>query len=109
MIRLTAKYAGYTVSLSDLLSEFEPHLQLGNVASHDINGANKGLDARAEIEKSALFSLDAKLREIELQYIDAAIAIAQGNMSQAARVLGVSRSTLYSRLDALRPGGNRIE
>ena len=109
VIRLTAKFAGYTVGLSDLLAEFEPHLQIGNLAGHDSNGTSKGVGARAEIEKSALFSLDARLREIELQYVDAAIAIAQGNMSQAARLLGVSRSTLYSRLDALRPGGTKTE
>lgn len=110
VIRLTAKYAGYTVGLSDLLLEFEsfPAVESAATIGGTIGGTDSSqIDARAEIEKSALFSLDIKLREVELQYIDAAIAIAQGNMSQAARVLGMSRSTLYSRLDALRPGGGK--
>ena len=116
VIRLTAKYAGYTVGLSDLLSEFESFSTVEDVSNQPIYGAlvkgdaiGNNVDARADIEKSALFSLDVKLREVELQYIDAAIAIAQGNMSQAARVLGMSRSTLYSRLDALRISGSKAE
>jgi two-component system nitrogen regulation response regulator GlnG len=52
---------------------------------------------------SALFRLDGKLAEVELKYIDAAIEIASGNMTQAAKILGISRSTLYSRLEILRP------
>jgi DNA-binding NtrC family response regulator len=97
VIRLIAKHAGYTISAAELTEEFE----LPNTEA--ITSTAGGLDPRAEIAASALFRLDSKLAEWELRYIDAAIDIANGNMSQAARILGISRSTLYSRLEVLRP------
>jgi DNA-binding NtrC family response regulator len=95
VIRLIAKHAGYTVSTAELVEEFE-------LPSAEAS-ADNAFDPRADITSSALFKLDTKLAEVELKYIDAAIDIANGNMSQAARILGVSRSTLYSRLEVLRP------
>ncbi len=102
-IRLTAKHAGYVVTADQLLLEFEA------VPAQRANGATDSptVDARAEIESSPGFNLAASLANVELRYIDAALELAKGNMSQAARLLGVSRSTLYSRLEALRPGANR--
>jgi type II secretory pathway predicted ATPase ExeA len=37
---------------------------------------------------------------MEHAYIDAALSIAEGNVSQAARLLGVNRTTLYSRMES---------
>jgi transcriptional regulator of acetoin/glycerol metabolism len=39
------------------------------------------------------------LRELEREAIREAIAAANGNMSAAAKILGVSRATLYRRLN----------
>ena len=54
------------------------------------------------------FSLDAVLKEVEQAYLDAALEIAQGNMTQAAKLLGVSRGTLYGRLEAAGRAGAKL-
>lgn len=99
VIRLTAKHSGYIVGRDELITEFE--LPATNDASTTNGLASPS--ARAQIEADAGFTLSAALARIELDYIDAAIAIANGNVSQAAKILGVSRTTLYSRLEVLRP------
>jgi two-component system nitrogen regulation response regulator GlnG len=105
VIRLTAKHAGYSVGNAELLAEFElPEQQ--SPAVQPIGGA---FDPRHEIESNTAFDLDVALAAVELKYIDAAIELSRGNMSQAARVLGVSRSTLYSRLETLRPGTGKMD
>jgi transcriptional regulator of acetoin/glycerol metabolism len=48
------------------------------------------------------------LRGVEQAYLDAALAIANGNMSQAAKLLGVSRTTLYGRLEAAGRSGAKM-
>ena len=103
VIRLTAKYAGYTVGNAELVAEMElPEVQ---VPTASVTGGE--IDPRREIESNPIFNLDQVLAGVELRYIDAAIDLSRGNMSQAARVLGISRSTLYSRLEALRPGADK--
>jgi two-component system nitrogen regulation response regulator GlnG len=96
VIRLIAKYAGYRVNAEALSQEFEIPKAEESAMSPET------LSPKAEITASALFRLDGKLAEVELKYIDAAIEIANGNMTQASKILGVSRSTLYSRLEVLR-------
>jgi DNA-binding NtrC family response regulator len=64
--------------------------------------------ARAELSSGRPFSLDAVLRSVEQAYLDAALEIAQGNMSQAAKLLGISRSTLYGRLEAAGRSGAKL-
>ena len=56
----------------------------------------------------AAFSLDAVLKGVEQAYLDAALEIANGNMSQAAKLLGVSRTTLYGRLEAAGRSGAKL-
>jgi two-component system nitrogen regulation response regulator GlnG len=92
VIRLTTKYAGYTVAEPELDAEFAPAPES---ARTDPLG-----QARAELTSGKPFSLDATLKALEQSYLDAAIEIAQGNMSQAAKLLGISRGTLYGRLES---------
>ena len=93
VIRLTAKYAGYSVGEAELEAEFAPPADAQA-------RADPVAQARAELLSGKPFSLDAVLKGVEQAYLDAALEIAQGNMSQAAKLLGVSRSTLYGRLEA---------
>jgi DNA-binding NtrC family response regulator len=100
VIRLTTKYAGYTVGEAELESEFAP--------APDAARTDPLAQARAELASGKPFSLDATLRAMEQAYLDAAIEIAQGNMSQAAKLLGISRGTLYGRLESAGRSGARI-
>lgn len=99
VIRLIAKHAGQNVGVADLTQEFD--------LSTTKNSIDDQREIRHEIENNPTFTLDAALATHELKYIEAAIDLAQGNMSQAARILGLSRTTLYSRLEALRPNDQR--
>ena len=102
VIRLTAKYAGYPVNEADLEAEFAP------VAIDTATRADPAAQARAELMSGRPFSLDATLKGVEQAYLDAALEIAQGNMSQAAKLLGISRSTLYGRLESAGRAGARL-
>jgi DNA-binding NtrC family response regulator len=92
VIRLTTKYAGYTVGEADLDAEFAPVAEAMR--------ADPLAQARAELTSGRPFNLDATMKTLEQSYLDAAIEIAQGNMSQAAKLLGISRGTLYGRLES---------
>ena len=93
VIRLSTKYAGYPVGEAELEQEFAP--------AADAPARGDALaQARAELLSGKPFSLDAALKGVEQAYLDAALEIAQGNMSRAAKLLGVSRTTLYGRLEA---------
>ena len=51
---------------------------------------------------AAGFRLDDTLAEWERRYIEAALELCGGNLSKAARTLGVNRTTLYSRIERLK-------
>jgi DNA-binding NtrC family response regulator len=52
------------------------------------------------------FYLDDVLLEWERLYINAALKTSQNNLSQAARILGINRTTLYSKMQRLNKTGN---
>jgi two-component system nitrogen regulation response regulator GlnG len=100
VIRLTTKYAGYAVGGAELEAEFAP--------SQDNARTDPLAKARAELLSGKPFTLDAALKGVEQAYLDAALEIAGGNMSQAAKILGISRSTLYGRLEAAGKSGAKL-
>ena len=95
VIRLITKHAGRQLAAAELEPEFD--LQAAPPAAA---GARDLLaEAQRELERGG-FSLDDTLRAWERAYIEAALRLTRGNMSQAAKLLGVNRTTLYSRMDA---------
>ena len=55
--------------------------------------------ALRHLQRERQFNLDDILRAWEQGYIEAAMRLTHGNVSQAAKMLGVNRTTLYSRMD----------
>jgi two-component system nitrogen regulation response regulator GlnG len=109
VIRLATSYPGQTIDAADLAEEFDPGSTVGAEEAATLSAASMSEDresliesARRQLEEQADgFSLDATLQRWEDAYIEAARRLADGNMSQAARLLGINRTTLYNRLDTL--------
>jgi len=97
VIRLTTKYAGQRLSAAELEPEFDLETPLGPAGGDD-----SGLVAQAlrHIERERSIHLDQTLGAWEHAYIEAALRLTNGNVSQAAKLLGVNRTTLYSRMSA---------
>lgn len=106
VIRLATKYPGRVIDTDALVAEFD--------TMAEPPGTSAPTDAAAlltaviqEIQQNPRFSLDASLRRWEQAYIDAAQRLAHGNISQAARILGMNRTTLYNRMETLARGGDK--
>ncbi len=95
VIRLTTKYAGQRLSAAEL----EPEFDLQTAPPGDAQGRDLAAEAERALARGG-FSLDDTLRAWEHAYIEAALRMTHGNMSQAAKLLGVNRTTLYSRMQS---------
>ncbi len=93
VIRLGAKYPGALVGLQELEMELDS-------TSEMIDGASL-----SKLHEEG-FQLDAILNHWEQRYIDAALRLSAGNLSEAARLLGVNRTTLYSKIQRLAKGSS---
>ncbi|MDX2217781.1 MAG: sigma-54 dependent transcriptional regulator [Burkholderiales bacterium] len=96
VIRLVAKHAGYEIGAAELQAEFEPQAL---APRQDDAATNPAEIARQRLLAEPQFSLDRAMTEHEQLFLDAALSLSDGNISKAARMLGLSRSTLYSRLE----------
>ncbi len=107
-IRLTSKYAGREISAHELETELDREITPAHTTvTHSVaitptekTTALKDI-ARKKLTNSSDFRLDDELRAIESAYIAVAQEISEGNISQAARLLGLSRTTLYNRMEVL--------
>ena len=103
VIRLTTKYGGQSVTRQQLEDELdtEMYAPVGSEMPND----NKSLEelAKKHLQSQTNFSLDQTLKQWEQSYVEAALKITHGNLSQAAKLLGVNRTTLYSRMQAYQP------
>jgi DNA-binding NtrC family response regulator len=97
VIRLTTKYGGQRLSPAEL----EPELDLEAAVPGGGNGGGAIADqAQRLLERGGSFNLDDTLKAWERAYIEAALRLTRGNVSQAAKLLGVNRTTLYSRMNS---------
>jgi len=95
-IRLSSKYPGREVNAREIERELEMPLALLATRESGLDSEN----IREELLHGS-FNLEDKLSQCEEQYITAALDISGGNLSKAARYLGVNRTTLYSRIQRL--------
>jgi len=100
VIRLTTKYAGREVSRPALAEELD-------FQSNDGTGSSSGNPFLPSVEAAlAVLStrrsidLDASLQAWEGCFVEAALQLTRGNLAHAARMLGMHRTTLYSRMQS---------
>ncbi len=98
VIRLTTKHSGRKVNREQLEAEldtdlaYQPDIPMPNDARALQEMARKQLQAQKN------FDLDHILKQWEQSYVEAALNMTHGNLSQAAKLLGINRTTLYSRM-----------
>ena len=104
IIRLIAKYAGQTVNEIQLSAELDlsRHNEVdgagSSIGASISNNGDLSSYALQHLQNEANVSLDQVLKSWEKAYVDAAMRITHGNLSQAAKMLGINRTTLYSRI-----------
>ena len=100
VIRLTTKYSGQKVSAEQVQAELDMEsmdIDLpGLPAAQDFKALLDAAKRQLQLQKN--FNLDETLRQWERGYVEAALMVTQGNLTQAARLLGIHRTTLYSRM-----------
>ncbi len=95
IIRLGAKYPNQLLKKRQLEEELESPIN-----SHSISEMNSDQTILHQLKRGQ-FSLDEELLECERRYVNAALKLSEGNLSQAARTLGINRTTLYSKMQRL--------
>ena len=91
IIRLSAKYPGQTIKPEVLKREMSGLRQHNDTSGRE-NWLNDAL-------RDSSFQLDHLLKTVEKEAIDLALRAHDGNVSKAAEMLGVNRTTLYGRMD----------
>ena len=100
-IRLITKYPGLEVDAEQLTAE----LDLLQVSEQETD-ADPQTHARKTLQQTEHFNLDSLLQEQASLYIHAAMELTHNNISEAARLLGMNRTTLYSRMESLQKHHN---
>ncbi len=100
VIRLAAKYAGATVSREQLLAELDPEAGDSLPTNENLLQNPQAMQELAlrHLQSQNNINLDQILRQWEQAYSEAALKLTHGNLSQAARLLGINRTTLYARM-----------
>lgn len=99
VIRLHTKYAGQLITSEALESELDmDEVESGGTALPPTEFNAIVESAKAHLQSQRHFNLDVMLHQWERGYVEAALALTMGNLSQAAKLLGIQRTTLYSRM-----------
>jgi len=101
VIRLLARYEGRTVTEAELEAELDADSGAGVVVAIPNDDQQLASLALRHLRERSSFNLDETLRRWEFAYIAAAQQLTHGNISQAAKLLGINRTTLYNRIDVL--------
>lgn len=95
VIRLATKYPGQQVGVTQLEAELDlPQTESADAGGNDDNRVRQAM-------QQGSFNLDDLLMEYTSRHIDTAMEMAHGNVSEAAKLLGIARTTLYSRMEAV--------
>ena len=106
VIRLTAKHAGTEVGPDELKCELDLQDDDLSTPAHgyvsDTGNATNTMLAISvhRLQQQEPFYLDVLLAETEKNYIESALRLTGGNVAQAARLLGINRTTLYNRMES---------
>ena len=111
VIRLTTKHGGQTVTAEQLHAELDMEAaEADSPAVRPLTDFSALLDtARRQLQSTRSFSLDDTLQQWERGYVEAALLITQGNLSRAAKLLGIHRTTLYSRIQNYPAAADKAE
>ncbi len=101
VIRLTTKYAGQRLAGDELEPELDITAQAASEFGPPSDPDTLIEQAQAHLQRERSFNLDSMLKAWEQGYIEAAMKLTRGNVSQAAKLLGINRTTLYSRMESL--------
>jgi DNA-binding NtrC family response regulator len=101
-IRLTTKYAGQRVDAAQLRAELDTESLESPIPGI---GAPADPASRRQLQTERGFNLDETLARWERSYVEAALGMTQGNLTRAAKMLGLNRTTLYSRMQNYGAGG----
>ncbi len=106
VIRLSTKYPSETINSEQLLGEFDWEDPMSTPSEvGQVKDFKTSVEAaRKHLQTKKGFLLDEALRDLERSYVEAALDITRGNLSQAAKLLGIHRTTLYSRMQNYAPG-----
>jgi len=105
VMRLTTRYPGNEITADELAAEFiaDPQPHASSAAPAEAERLME--QAQRHLQRESAFDLDRMLRAWEESYVSAAMKLTHGNVSRAAKMLGLNRTTLYSRLESLRKTG----
>ena len=100
VIRLATKYAGQRLSPAELEAELDMEDRSDSARLGGEDRRRSLEQALRQLERGGAFNLDETLKAWERGYIEAALRLTRGNVSQAAKLLGIHRTTLYSRMNS---------